>query len=293
MRTLARIKNGESTLIEGDAKGRYRLASLTKQFTAAAVGLLVQEGKLGLEDDLSSLLKEFSPGIKLQHLLNHSSGLPDYEDRVTERVEDSTVRRLMAARQMTVFAPGSGYAYSNGGYCLLAQIVSEITPFSLFLQERIFAPLGIHGASFQPEEVKDRVFGFATVGGRAVERDQSLTTGTWGDGGLYMNMEEYLRWLFSLAKEGPWRVENLEAGKKQYISPDLSYAWGWFMGQNGQLLHTGSTCGFSTAVRYDTVSGDGMVYFSNLADDHSPAFEQEEEWFEGPGLLPTVLSLTN
>jgi CubicO group peptidase (beta-lactamase class C family) len=293
MRTVAYITKGGGVNYDGDVKGRYRLASLSKQFTAAAVGVLVERGILDLEADISHYLPDFTAGICLKHLLNHSSGLPDYEPRVTTKVNDRAVRELISCHQHPLFTPGTTYAYSNGGYCLLAEIVASVTDFETFVASVLLEPLGILGASYRANQVGNRVYGFALSHGKVVESDQSFTTGTYGDGGLYMNMEEYLLWLRGMLGTGVWTVGHMAQGENQRINEDLSYAWGWFMSKEGHLMHTGSSSGFSHAVRFDPYEKVGFVYFSNLADDHHSAFEIERELFPRRPLLQEVLGLTN
>lgn len=293
MRTTVLFRQGEVHRHEGHMEARYRLASLTKQFTAAAVGILAQQGRVLLDGDIATYLPEFKPGVQVQHLLTHSSGLPDYEVYVKERVGDREVRHIMSLHQESLFVPGSRYGYSNGAYCLLAQIVDGLGGFEEQLERFLFAPLGMKGATFRADEVENRVWGTALENGLLRERDQSLTSGTWGDGGIYMNMQEYVHWLGSMVEDGPWNRKQLLKGPTRVINADLSYAWGWFISAEGHLLHTGSSCGFSHAVRFDPVAKEGMVYFSNLADDQAAAFELERSFPAWSPLLPTVLSLTN
>ncbi len=108
----------------------FRLASVTKQFTAAAILLLAQDGRLALDDRARRWLPELpveTDRVTLCHLLNHTSGLIDYEDVMapdtTVPLRDADVLRLLAAQHRTYFEPGSNWRYSNSGYTLLALIV--------------------------------------------------------------------------------------------------------------------------------------------------------------------------
>ena len=130
----------------------YRLASITKQFTAAAILLLAEEGRLTLEDSVQEWLPTLpwaASRIALHHLLAHTSGLCDYEDVIPSetcaQLRDADVLRLLEAQNRTYFDPGCAYRYSNGGYALLALVVQRASgrDFASYLRERIFMPLGM------------------------------------------------------------------------------------------------------------------------------------------------------
>ncbi|HVX89865.1 MAG TPA: serine hydrolase domain-containing protein, partial [Gemmatimonadales bacterium] len=124
----------------------FRLASLTKQFTAAAILLLAKDGQLSLDDPITDRLpgiREYAQGIRIRHLLSHTSGIWDYEDFVPDTmppVHDVDVPGLVARADSLYFAPGSAYRYSNSGYALLALTVERASgkSFPAFLKERIF-----------------------------------------------------------------------------------------------------------------------------------------------------------
>src|SRR5688572_3794794 len=130
----------------------FRLASVSKQFTAAAIVLLAQDGKLSLDDPvrkwLPSLPASADP-ITLRHMLTHGSGLIDYEDLMapdaTGQVHDIDVLHMLEKEDRLYFEPGTSYRYSNGAYALLALIVGKASgqDFATFLRERIFRPLGM------------------------------------------------------------------------------------------------------------------------------------------------------
>ena len=150
LRTLAKI----------DTHTNFRLASCTKQFTAMAIMLLVHAGKLRYEDKLTDVFPDFptyGKTITIRHLLNHTSGLPDYEDLMVavetprnswvwseaRQIQDSEVLHLLEHEKTGKFSPGTKWAYSNSGYVVLGLVVAKVSgmPFSNFLQQRIFAPL--------------------------------------------------------------------------------------------------------------------------------------------------------
>ncbi len=140
-----------------DAHTNFRLASCTKQFTAMAVMLLVHDGKLRYQDRLTDIFPDFpdyGKSITIRNLLNHTSGLLDYEDLMakpaagTPPEENSTDQRcrragILKRQKTTKFPPGTKWDYSNSGYAVLAMVVEKVSgqPFGDFLHDRIFAPL--------------------------------------------------------------------------------------------------------------------------------------------------------
>src|SRR5215472_4317185 len=111
----------------------YRLASMTKQFTAAAVLALTEDGRLSLADPVRKWLPSLPPAVDpvtIRHLLTHTSGLIDYEDLIpaetTQQIHDADVLHLLESQNRLYFAPGTSYRYSNTGYALLALIVARI-----------------------------------------------------------------------------------------------------------------------------------------------------------------------
>jgi CubicO group peptidase (beta-lactamase class C family) len=245
----------------------FRLASLTKQFTATAVMLLAAEGRLRYDDSVTALLPglpAYARGVTVRHLLNHTSGLPDYEDFVpdtqTAQVHDADVPRLIAGATSTKFAPGTQYAYSNTGYVLLALIVERVSGqrFADFLRTRIFAPLGMKGTVALEEgrsAVAHRAYGYTVDSAGAVRRtDQSNTSATLGDGGVYTSTRDLEKWdraldrhtlVSAAAQQLAWTPPSLPDGQT------TQYAFGWFVDQDRgttRLRHHGETMGFTNAI---------------------------------------------
>ena len=166
-----------------DEHTNFRLASLTKQFTAMAIMLLVHDGKLRYDQALTEIFPEFpayGKSITLREILNHTSGLLDYEDLMAKQygntpddqipqIHDAGVLALMEKASTTKFPPGSKWEYSNSGYCVLAMIVEKASGkgFAEFLQERIFAPLKMaHTIAYENgrSEVANRAYGHTPQG---------------------------------------------------------------------------------------------------------------------------------
>jgi CubicO group peptidase (beta-lactamase class C family) len=243
----------------------YRLASVTKQFTAAAILLLAEDGRLTLDDRarkwLPSLPAAAEP-VTIRHLLTHMSGLVDYEDvmpaDLTVQLRDADVLRLLESEDRTYFAPGTSYRYSNSGYALLALIVERASgkTFASFLRERIFKPLGMHDTvAFEDgvSTVARRAFGYSETPAGWLRTDQSLTSAVLGDGGIYSSIDDLAKWDAALYDERLLPAGSLRAAFAPATAtddPQVEYGFGWRI--TGETLwHSGETIGFrNVIVRY-------------------------------------------
>ncbi len=294
---------GLRTLAAIDAKSNFRLASCTKQFTAMAIMLLVRDGKLRYADTLGGVFPDFPAygrPITIRQLLTHTSGLPDYEDLMgrawsaQRQIQDDEVLALLKQQTHGKFAPGTSWSYSNSGYVVLGLVVAKRSgePFSRFLHDRIFAPLRmsntmayIKGRNSPP----NRAYGHTKAGGRFVESDQSSTSATLGDGGVYSNLVDLEKWdaalrsgsLLSQGERKPALVavklsdgsqphwptqpgdDNLNPGKP------VSYGFGWFLDPyqgRARMWHSGTTQGFRAVVDRFTNENLTIVILCNRAD---------------------------
>src|SRR5690349_5678101 len=180
----------------------FRLASVSKQFTAAAILLLAQDGKLELDDSIRHWLPSLpatTDKVTLKQLLDHTGGLIDYEDLIppeqTAQLNDQDVLRMLSATPRSYFPPGSAYRYSNTGYVLLGLVVEKASgqPLQDFLAQRIFGPLHMdHTLLYVHDDkmVPNRAYGYSWTKGRWLRTDQSLTSATRGDGGIYSNIDD-------------------------------------------------------------------------------------------------------
>jgi CubicO group peptidase (beta-lactamase class C family) len=293
-----------------DARTNFRLASFTKQFTAMAIMLLVHDGKLRYDETLTEVLPDFpdyGKTITVRNLLNHVSGLPDYEELMEaaekangsmwspeKQIQDEEVLKLLEKETSGKFAPGTSWSYSNSGYVVLGLIVAKASgkPYREFLRERIFAPLKMnHTIVYQKgkNEVANRAFGHSKEGDLLKESDQSSTSATLGDGGVYSNLEDLAKWDDALqnhtllsekemqpaltpvklndSSEPHWPKEpngdNLHPGKPVF------YGFGWFLDPyNGhpRMWHTGSTMGFRTVIERFLGQNLAIIILSNRSD---------------------------
>jgi CubicO group peptidase (beta-lactamase class C family) len=237
----------------------YRLASVSKQFTAASVLLLVEDGVLTLDDPVRRWLPTLpvaTETITLRHLLSHTSGLIDYEDLLppdqARQIHDADVLRLLEREYRLYFPAGSDYRYSNSGYALLALVVERASGqrFAAFLQARIFSLLGMTATLAREDEgppVTDRVFGYTRVGDRWERTDQSTTSAVLGDGGIYSSITDLAKW------DAAWYDDRLLSAPSRALAvqastatpePDVAhYGFGWRL-QGRMQWHSGESIGF-------------------------------------------------
>lgn len=243
----------------------YRLASVTKQFTAAAILLLAQDHKLSLDDHvrrwLPSLPKALD-SVTLTHLLTHTSGIIDYEDVMAPdtktQVHDADVLNLLESQDSTYFTPGSSYRYSNSGYSLLALIVERASEkkFAAFLHDRIFALLGMnHSVAFENgiSTVSNRAYGYTLRDSLWTRKDQSTTSAVLGDGGIYSSIDDLAKWDAALYDSRLLSDESRRLAFAPHVATDkedVKYGFGWRI--TGETLwHSGETSGFrNVIVRY-------------------------------------------
>jgi CubicO group peptidase (beta-lactamase class C family) len=293
-----------------DARTNFRLASLTKQFTAMGIMLLVHDGKLGYEQRLTEVFSDFPPygqGISIRNLLNHTGGLPDYEDlmdavekkrgaqwNAEHQIQDGEVLGLLQQQTKGAFAPGTDWAYSNSGYVVLGTIIARISgePYGDFLRRRIFAPLGMDGTVVYVKgknQVLDRAYGYARESGGFAETDQSATSATLGDGGMYSNLEDLAKWDDALRRHTLLGEEEMKPALTPAVLADgseprqaaeasdgearpVSYGFGWFLdpyktpGSHARMWHTGETSGFRTVMERFTGEPLTVIILCNRTD---------------------------
>lgn len=239
-----------------DDTSNFRLASITKQFTAMSILMLVDSGQLTLDTTLRQIFPDFpayGQAITVEHLLRHQSGLLDYEPLVPAGAEprplDAEVLAMMKQQDAGYFLPGSDYRYSNSGYAVLAMIVEQLSgkTFAEFLDQRIFTPVGMQNSVAYVEgvsSVPNRAMGYRVTDGAVEFADQSLYSAVLGDGGIYSSLEDLTLWDASL-----YRDDLISpALKERMLTPALeNYGYGWRIDRyhgHRRYHHSGSTSGF-------------------------------------------------
>ena len=277
-----------SSLAAIDPETNFRLASCTKQFTAMAIMLLVHDRKLKYEESLAEIFPEFpayGATITIANLLHHTSGLLDYETLMEQeeksggkwtaenQIQDADVLSLLEKERMTSFPPGTKWAYSNSGYVVLGLVVAKISgkSFGDFLRERIFAPLKMDQTIAYERgknEVANRAFGHSRDGGAWKQTDQSSTSATLGDGGVYSSLRDLAKWDEALAKHTLLSETEMRpaltpatlmgaakpvwpAGQDRAAGSPVAYGFGWFLDPyrgHPRMWHYGDTMGFHTYI---------------------------------------------
>jgi CubicO group peptidase (beta-lactamase class C family) len=269
------------TLHKIDGHTNFRLASFTKQFTAACIMLLARDGKLHYDDHLTDFFPEFpeyGKPITIRNLLNHTSGLEDYGELLMKQypdtppekvpqVLDAGVLKLLEQQTSAKFPAGTKWEYSNSGYAVLAMIVEKASgkPFGQFLQERIFAPLKMKNTLAYEKgknDVRHRAYGHAKKGDSWRETDQSPTSAVLGDGGIYSSLDDLAKWdralrehtLLSEAEMLPalTPAQPTDGPAKRPDGSTVSYGFGWFLDPyqgHKRMSHDGGTIGFRTTIQ--------------------------------------------
>ena len=258
----------------------FQSGSVGKQFTSAAVMLLVEDGKIGLGDSIPKYFPNAPAswrGITVRHLLTHTSGIPDYTTDAMDYRRDYTEDQLaqMAFALTPEFPPGTRWNYSNTGYVLLGIIIHKASGkfYGDVLRERVFTPLGMRTARVISEEdiIPNRAAGYRMV--RGALRNQEWVAPKWNttaDGSLYLSLQDYIAWDRGLREKKLLKPESWAAVKTPVTLASgrrYPYGFGWSIDTvAGQLriYHGGAWQGFQTYIsRY---LGDDMtiIALSNL-----------------------------
>jgi len=268
------IPNGPDT--------KFRIGSITKQFTAMLILQLVQEGKLDLEASLADLLpyyrKDTGSRVTLHQLLNHTSGIPSYTGlpRFREAArEPHEVREFVTdyCSGDLEFEPGSEFRYNNSGYFLLGAILEQVTgqPYEQVLRERILAPLGMDSTGYDRHGVilERRAAGYEAAPGGYVNAPYLDMSAPYSAGALYSTVRDLHKWDRALYGDGLLAP----AWKERMFRPGLGdYAYGWGVreepiGPEGQprtvISHGGGINGFNTLIARVPAERHLVVLFSN------------------------------
>jgi CubicO group peptidase (beta-lactamase class C family) len=271
----------------------FQTGSVGKQFTATAVMMLVEDGKIRLDDPVGKYLSG-SPAswnnVTVQNLLTHTSGIPDYEsDSVTKKdlafvnlrndyTEDELFTKFSGLP--LDFPPGSKWSYSNSGYVILGILIHKVTGqfYGEVLQERIFRPLGMTSTRIISEAdiILNRAAGYRVVNGEIKNQEWvSPTLNTTADGALYTNVLDMAKWdaaldAEKLLKKGSldrmWSAVRLNDGKT------APYGFGWDVTEvNGHRLieHGGAWQGFTSQISRYVDDRFTVIVLTNLDSEHS------------------------
>jgi CubicO group peptidase (beta-lactamase class C family) len=240
----------------------FRMASVSKQFTALAIMRLVDREKLSIDDTLDEFFADgpkYWEKITVKQLLTHTSGLPDYEQLIPEgttlQLDDMDVVRMLMDTDDPLFEPGEKWQYSNSAFVVLGMIVEIASrkPFHEFMADEVFEPAGMANTLLYQRglnEVKQRAFGHEWKGGKWRRADQSVTSATRGDGVVYTSLQDYEKWLRALAGRKLLSVESHRAMFAPQAKSDRGeshYGFGWFVDEyrgERRIHHNGDSRGF-------------------------------------------------
>jgi CubicO group peptidase (beta-lactamase class C family) len=260
----------------------YRLASMTKQFTAMSILLLAERKELSLDAPVARYLPELAtaaPKVTLRHLLMHTSGLPEYETLLpkgdTKQIVDRDVLALIAQQKLEL-TPGARFRYNNTGYALLAMVIERVSKvsYSEFLRRNIFKPLGmVATATCEPNaQITHRAYGYSvSPDDQTTLADQTRTTAVLGDGGIYSSTHDLALWIDALDRNtllgsSSKRLTEATSALVATAEPGISYGYGWRISeQRGTKLvfHTGTTSGFKNALLWVPSRKLGVVVLTN------------------------------
>jgi CubicO group peptidase (beta-lactamase class C family) len=290
---VAVVKNGEVFSAKGygeanvehhvpvSAETVFQSGSVGKQFTSAAVMLLVQDGKIALSDSITKYFPDAPAswrGISVRHLLTHTSGIPDYTTDAMDYRRDYTEDELekLAFALTPEFPPGARWNYSNTGYVLLGIIIHKASGqfYGDVLRDRVFTPLGMRTARIISEEdiVPNRAAGYRLVKGRL--RNQEWVApklNTTADGSLYLSLQDYIAWdrgLRAKALLAPASWATIYDPVRLTSGNPYPYGFGWSIDSvagSPRIHHGGAWQGFQTYIsRY---LGDDLtiVALANLS----------------------------
>jgi len=270
---LVVIKNGEVAMMKGygmanldhdvpvTADTVFELASVTKQFTATAIMLLVEEGKLKLDDPIREYLPgspEQWKGIRVRHLLTHTAGLPSNEDSWKSlsieggRLDYTTAQLFESATKDPIsFEPGERYQYSDVGYFLLGMIIEKASGLRYrdFLKERFFKPLGMTSSSVEDQWaiLKGRAAGYTLRNGQLVNNRRVVQVELPSHYGVYSSVRDLAKWEIALASGKVVKESSLTAmwtPAKLNSGSSIQYGFGWGLmtrGGHRMIQHIGVT----------------------------------------------------
>jgi len=260
----------------------YQSGSMGKQFTAALVEMLVEQGRVRLTDTITRWFPEGAGvwnGVTVRHLLTHTGGIPEYTDSTfdarRDRTEDELVR-LAAVRPLD-FRPGERWSYSNTGYLLLGALIRRVTGrfYGDLLRDSVFQPLRMSDSRVISEAdiVPNRAAGYRREDGQLKNQEWvAPSLNTTADGALYFTVRDLIKWAVAL---NHWQVPSRAALDTAWTQVRLAegatypYGFGWYLSdQRGhrRIAHTGSWQGFKTVIARYPEYGITVIVLANLAE---------------------------
>jgi CubicO group peptidase (beta-lactamase class C family) len=252
-----------------------RVASVSKSFTAMAVMILAEEGAIALDEPVAAQLPGFAMAdpradeVTVRQLLNQTSGLKDTTIDVVELEQATSLEDYVARLGDDALAadPGTAYAYCNANFNVAARLVEVASgqPFETFMQERVFAPLGMDHSATRDELVQPGL-GFNSLYGLWIprEEDDGMLDNA-GSGGIITSAADMGRWLISQNGHGPQLVSEAGLAAMHTASEVHEYGMGWSVEADGTLVHSGNLMTYNAVEWIDPESGYGIAVLTNGA----------------------------
>ena len=269
---LGKLKDKDSEEITLDSN--FRLASVSKQFIAFAIVKLVNEGKLAYQQNIKSIftdLPDYFENITVKHLLNHTSGIFDYENVEHDeniQISDGDILTFLRNTSETYFTPGSKYQYSNTGYILLGLIISQISKRELneYIETEIFKPSKMYNSKVNLEgitNISNRAYGHIMEKDCYIVKDQYWCSATIGDGGLYSSINDLKCWckyLNSSKEFQEMKIPNLVGNYDEYGLGIRIVK----VNNNEFYFHSGSTIGTNTLLLFSVDLDLCFLFLTNI-----------------------------
>ena len=271
----------------------FRVGSITKQFTAAAVLQLVEEGSLELDDKLTEFLPDypgFGPEVTVRSLLNHTSGIKNYTTMPqwwqTLAVEMSPTRLVSVFRDQPFdFRPGGNFSYSNSGYVLLGVIAEQVTdqPLGGILNERLFVPLGLLSTGYCDDRmlVRNRARGYQAVDGGFSNAAHVSMSQAYAAGAVCSNTLELIRWTRSLVRGEAVSDESFEMMRSPGVLADgtqVEYGYGIavsYLEGHHRMTHIGGMLGFTGQLSHYDEDDLTIVVLTNTEEARAAELESD------------------
>ena len=293
--------SNETTKEKLNENSIFELASVSKQFTAMAIVILKEKGKLEYDENISKYIPELSyySNITIRNLLNHTGGLPDYMevmDSVFDKNKIATNKDIISTfaklKPQVLFEPNTKWEYSNTGYALLASIIEKVSGMSYgdYLHSAIFMPLQmtntfVYQRRFAPKKVANYAYGYVysdSLKKYLLPDDLAETKmvvwldGVVGDGSVNSTVIDLLKWDKALYAD---KLISKESKKEIFTSSELNdksktdYGFGWFIEDNGVygnlVKHTGGWPGYRTLIERHTQNDKTIIVLLNYINDNT------------------------
>lgn len=266
----------------------FRLASVSKQFTAAGIMMLKEQNKLDFDDSITRFLPELNyTNVSVRNLLNHTSGIPDIYMRFNKKYEKEICNYLTISKMVELLAkenkplknaPNAKYNYNNTGYVLLAAIIERISKksFEEFMQENFFDKLKMKNTRVWNLASADLNFSNKTTSfeyllGKSYPLQPSMLDGVAGDGGVFSSINDFVIW------NQFWNNNDIISQgilKQAFVKPILNdgtksdYGFGWIITKNKAMWHNGSWLGARTMIIRNPQLKNYLVLLDNSSSKH-------------------------